>query len=311
MQRFGPINGVAGKRRLNVLFSRAKQRIVTFSSMRSGDITAEAHGNEGAYMLKRWLEYSATGTLDVGEPTHKEPDSDLEIFVMDQIRAMGCIPEPQVGVRGYSIDIGVKHPQWAHGYILGVECDGASFHSSKSARDRDGLRQEVLEGLGWRFHRIWSTDWFNNPAKQAEVLRGVISDRLAELKAQEARFTRPCDGNTANSKSAAATAAPSAASSNPDHERREVKKPAVVQSRAHSDRVSIGDTLRVRYLTDDKRVVQFTISAERSDPTNGVIHYKKPIAEALLGAEEGDEVEILVGCYLRPAVLEKIVTRVH
>ncbi len=71
------------------------------------------------------------------------------------------------------------------------------------------------------------------------------------------------------------------------------------------------DTLRVRYLTDDKRVVQFTISAERSDPTNGVIHYKKPIAEALLGAEEGDEVEILVGSYLRPAVLEKIVTRVH
>ena len=262
-------------------------------------------------MLKRWLEYSATGALDVGEPTHKEPDSDLEIFVMDQIRAIGCIAEPQVGVRGYSIDIGVKHPQWAHGYILGVECDGASFHSSKSARDRDRLRQEVLEGLGWRFHRIWSTDWFNNPAKQAEVLRGVISDRLAELKAQEAQFTRPSEGNATNSNSAAAGAAPSTLSSKVDDDQREVKRPAVVESRAHSDRVSIGDTVRVRYLTDDKRVVQFTISAERSDPTNGVIHYQKPIAEALLGAEEGDEVEILVGSYLRPAVLEKIVTRVH
>jgi hypothetical protein len=88
-------------------------------------------------------------------------------------------------------------------------------------------------------------------------------------------------------------------------------KAAVVESGARSDRVSIGDTVRVRYLTDDKHVVQFTISAERSDPANGVIHYKKPIAEALLGAEEGDEVEILVGSYLRPAVLEKIVSPLH
>jgi hypothetical protein len=189
MQRFGPINGVAGKRRLNVLFSRAKQQVVTFSSMKSGDITAEANGNEGAYMLKRWLEYAATGTLEVGEPQEKEPDSDFEIYVINQIRAMGCIAVPQVGVRGYSIDIGVKHPQWEHGFILGVECDGAAYHSSKSARDRDRLRQEVLEGLGWRFHRIWSTDWFNNPAKQAEILRRVIEDRLAELKAKEAQFT--------------------------------------------------------------------------------------------------------------------------
>ncbi len=308
MQRFGPINGVAGKRRLNVLFSRAKQLIVTFSSMRSEDITAEAYGNEGAFMLKRWLEYSATGTLEAGELTEKEPDSDLEIFVMNQIRAMGCIPTPQVGVRGYSIDIGVKHPQWAHGFILGVECDGASFHSSKSARDRDRLRQEVLEGLGWRFHRIWSTDWFNNPVKQAEILRGVISDRLAELKAKEAQFTRSAASKPANVSGAAQ---PSASKATLDHDRREAPRATVVESRARSDRVSIGDTVRVRYLTDDKHVVQFTISAERSDPTKGVIHYKSPIAEALLGAEEGDEVEILVGSYLRPAVLEKIVSRLH
>jgi transcription elongation GreA/GreB family factor len=76
-----------------------------------------------------------------------------------------------------------------------------------------------------------------------------------------------------------------------------------------SNRVSVGDTVRVRYLTDDKKVVQFTISTDLSDPATGVIHFKKPIAEALLGAEEGDEVEILVGSYLRHAVLEKIVSR--
>lgn len=181
MQRFGPINGIAGKRRLNVLFSRAKKQIVTFSSMTSADVRAEEHGNAGAYMLKRWLEYAATGQIEAGERTQREPDSDFEQYVIDQLRAMGCEPEAQVGASGYRIDIGVKHPSWPHGYILAVECDGASYHSSRSARDRDRLRQEVLEGLGWRFHRIWSTDWFNNPKREAERLRDVVTRRVAEL----------------------------------------------------------------------------------------------------------------------------------
>lgn len=84
-----------------------------------------------------------------------------------------------------------------------------------------------------------------------------------------------------------------------------------VDAKAKTDRVSIGDTVRVRYLTDDKRIVQFTISAERSDPSNNVIHCKTPIAEALLGAEEGDEAEILVRSYLKLAILEKIISRLH
>jgi len=262
-----------------------------------------------AYMLKRWLEYAATGVLDAGDLTPREPDSDLEIFIMNQIRAMGCTPVPQVGVKGYSIDIGVKHPHWEHGFILGVECDGAAFHSSKSARDRDRLRQEVLEGLGWRFHRIWSTDWFNNPAKQAEILRGVIADRLAELKAREAQFTRRMPGRPERLNGAAVQPPPQ-----PDQDqiRPEPPKIAVVARKLRNDGITIGDTVRVRYLTDDNRVVQFTISAERSDPSNGVIYYfKKPIAEALLGAEEGEEVEILVGSYLRPAIVERIVSRLH
>jgi hypothetical protein len=304
MQRFGPINGLAGKRRLNVLFSRAKQQIVTFSSMTAGDILAEPTGNEGAYMLKRWLEYSATGVLETGEVAHKEPDSDLEIFVMDQIRAMGCNPVPQVGVKGYSIDIGVKHPLWEHGFILGVECDGASFHSSKSARDRDRLRQEVLEGLGWRFHRIWSTDWFNSPAKQAAILRGVINDRLAELKTREAEFVR----KPRTVPNAAITPLKPDIASPPEKSSTKAEQEELAL-RPVTGRVSVGDTVRVRYLSEDKKVVQFTISADHSDPDSGVIHFKKPIAEALLGAEEGEEVELLVGSYLRQAILEKIVSR--
>jgi transcription elongation GreA/GreB family factor len=88
-------------------------------------------------------------------------------------------------------------------------------------------------------------------------------------------------------------------------------KPILAKAEMRPRRVAVGDTVRIRYLTDDRHVVQFTISAERSDPSDGVIHYKKPIAAALLGAEEGDEVEILVGSYPRPAILEKIADRLH
>lgn len=184
MQRFGPINGAAGKRRLNVLFSRAKKQITTFSSMSSSDILAEETSNQGVWMFKQWIEYSASkgSKLNAGEVTYKEPDSEFEEFVMSQIEAIGCEAIPQVGVAGYFIDIGVRHPDWQNGFILGVECDGASYHSSKSARDRDRLRQEVLEGLGWHLHRIWSTDWFENPRREGERLREVIKERVEALK---------------------------------------------------------------------------------------------------------------------------------
>ncbi|KTD46064.1 hypothetical protein Lqui_2554 [Legionella quinlivanii] len=181
MQCFGPINGIAGKRRLNVLFSRAKERIVTFSSMTAADIRAEEESNPGVYMLKCWLEYSSSGILEAGQYTEKEPDSDFEEHVIKQIKSIGCVAIPQVGVKGYSIDIGIKHPDWPHGFIMGVECDGASYHSSRSARDRDRLRQEVLEGLGWNLYRIWSTDWFEDQRRETEKLRRAIHTRLSQL----------------------------------------------------------------------------------------------------------------------------------
>lgn len=183
MQRFGPINGVAGKRRLNVLFSRAKERIVTFSSMTASDIRAEEDGNPGVFMLGRWLEYTASGgVLHSGEHSGSEPDSEFEEHVIQQIQSIGCEAIPQVGVKGFSIDIGIKHPDWPHGFIMGVECDGATYHSSVSARDRDRLRQEILEGLGWNLYRIWSTDWFEDPVRETEKLRKVIERRLSALK---------------------------------------------------------------------------------------------------------------------------------
>lgn len=309
-QRFGPINGLAGKRRLNVLFSRAKEKIVTFSSMTAADIIAEENGNAGAYMLKRWLEYAATAVLDGGTNTVKEPDSEFEVFVMDQIRAMGCEPVPQVGVAGYFIDIGVKHPDWPHGFILGVECDGASYHSAKSARDRDRLRQEVLERLGWHFHRIWSTDWFNNPRREAERMREVIATRMQVLKAREAEFlTQPTPAESTTASQLPPRDEPPRDDLPMFSLRPQPTATARPAKSANGSGVAIGDTVRVRYLNGDCKVLMVTISTATSDLGQGVIHYEAPIAKALLGAEQGDEVEVLNGPYVRPAVVEEIIKR--
>ena len=104
---------------------------------------------------------------------------------MEQIEKLGYQAIPQVGVAGYFIDIGVKHPEWDYGYIMGVECDGRQYHSSLSARDRDRLRQNVLENLGWSFHRIWSTDWFNTRDQEINRLKKRLDEKLAELKTND------------------------------------------------------------------------------------------------------------------------------
>lgn len=300
MQRFGPINGVAGKRRLNVLFSRAKQQIVTFSSMKASDIKAEEHGNQGVYMLKRWLEYSATGILHTGERTYREPDSEFEQFVIDQIRTMGCEAVPQIGVAGYFIDIGVKHPSWPHGYIMAVECDGAAYHSSKSARDRDRLRQEVLEGLGWYFHRIWSTDWFNDPLKETAKLRDAIMARLENLKSAAPVFmgltTQEPESQPPYEITAEDPRLPEAESS--------AQRPSYEVD--NQNRVSVGDTVRVHYLSGAYTTLEVTLSDKANAPERGIVHVEEPLGRAILGAEEGDEIEVLVGSYVREAIIEKI-----
>lgn len=326
MQRFGPINGLAGRRRLNVLFTRAKQKVVTFSSMTSADIVADENGNAGAYMLKRWLEYARTGVLEAGKTTKREPDSEFEVYVINQIKAMGCEPVPQVGVAGYFIDIGIRHPQWLHGYLLGVECDGANYHSAKSARDRDRLRQEVLEGLGWRLHRIWSTDWFNNPHREAERLRQAIAQRLEKLKAKEQDYVRPGPApNTAaaatliSALSARASERPSRSDEGPRRETTQVRghrQPAsgtrashdqpLTVAAARDTGVSIGDTVRVTYLAGGKQV-SVKVTRDKSDASNGIIHCETPLAKALLGAEEGEEISVLIRNQVQRARVEEII----
>ena len=169
-QRFGPINSAAGGRRLNVLFTRSKKRMHVFSSMTEGHILATENSSPGVHALKSFLAYAETGKLQQIEQTGKAPDSDFEIAVMKALKLEGFHCVPQVGVAGYYIDLAVQDPGQPGRYLMGIECDGATYHSAKSARDRDRLRQSVLEGLGWNIKRIWSTDWFKNPQAQLKPI---------------------------------------------------------------------------------------------------------------------------------------------
>lgn len=184
IHNFGPLNRTGGERRLNVAVTRAKYNIQLVSSMHYTDIDLKRTGSEGARLLREYLDYAENGdialerTISVNQ--FEQFDSEFELEVCDFLRSKGYCVDPQVGCSGFRIDLGLKLPD-SSDYVLAIECDGATYHSSKNARDRDRLRQEILERMGWKFYRIWSTDWFRN--------KSVAQDRL--LKAVEEAVASP------------------------------------------------------------------------------------------------------------------------
>jgi very-short-patch-repair endonuclease len=180
LQNFGPINKTGGERRLNVLFTRAKHRLDVFCSFDPADLRVDDRTPRGVQVLRDYLRYAQDAAWASGSPSRKEPGSPFEIAVAHALRNHGLTVDFQVGVAGYFVDLAVVHPDHPGTYILGVECDGATYHSARSARDRDRLRQKVLEGLGWTIHRIWSTDWFRDPLGQSER----VAQRVRELRPQ-------------------------------------------------------------------------------------------------------------------------------
>ncbi|MBF0526153.1 MAG: DUF4011 domain-containing protein [Deltaproteobacteria bacterium] len=179
-QRVGPINTANGWRRLNVIFTRAKQRVELFSSIRSSDVLLPQTASRGVTALKAYLEFAETGFLpDYGITTPgAEPQSPFEVSVIEILKQYGYQTSPQVGVAGFAIDIGVHHPDCENDFVLGIECDGATYHSAKSVRDRDRLRQEILEKKGWKIHRIWSVDWFKNRDNEINRLLTVVQKAI-------------------------------------------------------------------------------------------------------------------------------------
>ncbi len=160
-QNFGPINSLGGENRLNVLFTRAKEQCIIFSNITSADIRlSEGKEERGVAVFKKFLEYAETGEVPVFEQALTETDSEFEDSVMDFLQESGHTVQAQVGCAGYRIDLAIVHPKRQGTYALGIECDGATYHSSRVARERDRQRQEVLENLNWKLYRVWSTDWY-------------------------------------------------------------------------------------------------------------------------------------------------------
>jgi very-short-patch-repair endonuclease len=177
-QNFGPINQNGGQRRLNVAMSRARKRMTLVSSFNSSDIDASTK-KRGVEVLHAFFTFMESGGTNLLTGRHGEiPLNPFESAILESLTARGLTVEPQLGVSGYRIDFAIRHPILPGRYILAVEADGASYHSEKSARDRDRLRQEHLERLGWKFHRIWSTDWFRNPTLEIDRLVEAYEKQL-------------------------------------------------------------------------------------------------------------------------------------
>ena len=178
-QNFGPISQPDGWRRLNVLFTRAKNKVELYSSMMAEDIIVDERTPLGTKALKEYLDFARRGVLASTDITGREPDSDFEISVADVVKGLGYQVQPQLGVAGFFIDMAVRNPDRTGEYLAAIECDGATYHSGFSVRDRDRIRQDILEALGWKdkIYRIWSTDWFYNPRREIEKLTKFLHTR--------------------------------------------------------------------------------------------------------------------------------------
>jgi very-short-patch-repair endonuclease len=168
--RFGPLLQKGGERRLNVAISRAKRRMTVVSSFTHVDVDPRRTSARGVELLAKYLRFAAAQGADLGDAgARPTPMNAFAADVYAALSARGVPLVPQYGVSGYRLDFAAQHPERPGLFVLAIECDGASYHSAPTARDRDRLRQQQLESIGWRFHRIWSTDWFLRREEQVEA----------------------------------------------------------------------------------------------------------------------------------------------
>lgn len=281
-QNFGPISRPDGWRRLNVLFTRARIRVELFTSMRPEDVVVDEKTPLGTKALRDYLDYARSGLLATTDATDRDPDSDFEIAVAEVIRSRGYEVKPQLGVAGFFIDLAVRNPDRRGEYLAGIECDGAAYHSSLSARDRDRIRQEILESLGWRgrIYRIWSTDWFYDPRRETNRLVEFLERRRATAKTEP-----PLDYEEA-----------------PAEEEIELPIEDQSQGGVESSEVAVADTEdlfvevgnRVTYCFVDNPTEKYTVLIvdSASNPKMGILNENTAVARALLGLSQGETGEL-------------------
>ena len=242
--------------------TRATSEVVIFCSFDPAMIDLTRTQSEAVRDLKHYLEFAAQGPAALGRAVrshgHSDYDSDFEMAVAERLRAKGWTIRTQIGVSKFRIDLGVVHPDKLGEFLAGIECDGAAYHSSASARDRDRVRHIILERLGWRLLRVWSTDWFIDPDTRLEQLHHDLealletvreADRLAEeaaaLAVEEAaepehagEYAEPLE----NEDEAATNDAAFSALPVPDPAPAALEHPSVEPDRPLAARMAVADT---------------------------------------------------------------------
>jgi very-short-patch-repair endonuclease len=177
--QWGPLLRDGGERRLNVAATRAKHRLTLVSSFSAHEVDADRLTKAGARMLAQYLEYADSGGTPVAASSGGVVTDTFSESVRSRLAEHGITVVPQYGVGGYRVDFAFAHPDDPSRMILAVEADGASYRDSGSVRDRDRLRKEHLERLGWRFHRLWSTNWFHDADGEVAKLRDAYEQAVA------------------------------------------------------------------------------------------------------------------------------------
>lgn len=197
---FGPLSRIGGERRLNVAITRAKYNVKLVGSILPTDINIEKISSNGPKLLRSYIDFAMNGpevlVNETAESDIVEHDSPFEEAVYNFLESKGYKLATQVGCSGYRIDMAVKHPTLSGRFVLGIECDGASYHSARTARERDRLRQDILEGMGWKIYRIWSTDWIKDPVSEGQRLLAAIEmaiNNYSETKPQNILNTAPAN----------------------------------------------------------------------------------------------------------------------
>ncbi len=188
---FGPLNLAGGERRLNVAVTRAREQLIVFGSVRAEQLDLARSGAVGVAHLKQFLsfaEHGARAFATAASASLGDYESPFEAQVAERLRRKGWVVRSQIGVSGFRIDLAVVDAEASGAYLAGVECDGATYHRGATARDRDRLRQQVLEALGWRVLRIWSTDWWTNADRETDRLHQALT--VAQQQARDGRAAR-------------------------------------------------------------------------------------------------------------------------
>lgn len=297
---FGKLNRSGGWRRLNVAATRARREMKVFTSFDPGMIDLTRTAAEGVRDLKAFIEFADRGPRALAEAATASqggPDSPFEEAVAMALRKRGWTLVPQVGVSKFRIDIGVVHPDRPGDYLVGVECDGAAYHSGATARDRDKVRAAILEGLGWTLLRIWSTDWWIDKERAADRLHALIEERLEADRLAKAE--RPAAGSPEADPAATAASTESAdveppaspslaplepteAEPEPVYARNAAAARTAVLQTERDDLYRATDFTPLSAIIDADRFYDASYDAPLSELVGHVLAAEAPIAETLL-----------------------------